>query len=166
VHKEAYAFVAGVVGGLDLRGKRVLEIGSLDVNGSVRPLFAGASDYIGIDLTSGRGVDLVGDAEEFDGRGEFDVVVCCEVLEHTRKPEGIIQSARRALKGGGWLILTCASDGRDPHSTRGGPLAGECYANLDVGRVGQLFAEGWASVTIDVHLEHHDIYVTAQKDGK
>jgi hypothetical protein len=39
-------------------GTRVLDIGSLDINGSVRPLFRGGT-YTGIDVAAGPGVDIV-----------------------------------------------------------------------------------------------------------
>jgi 23S rRNA G2069 N7-methylase RlmK/C1962 C5-methylase RlmI len=43
-----------------VEGARVLEIGSYDVNGGIRHLFRGASDYVGVDLDHGPGVDRVG----------------------------------------------------------------------------------------------------------
>ena len=37
-------------------GQKVLEIGSLDINGSIRQFFSGC-EYIGVDLGEGNGVD-------------------------------------------------------------------------------------------------------------
>lgn len=44
-------------------GLRILEIGSYDVNGSVRKFFP-ESVYTGVDLCAGPGVDLVGFGHE------------------------------------------------------------------------------------------------------
>ena len=44
----------------------VLEIGSLDINGSVRPMFKPFQlTYTGIDMQEGPGVDIVVDAAKF-----------------------------------------------------------------------------------------------------
>ena len=39
-------------------GTRVLEVGSLDINGSVRPIFTDC-EYVGLDLGPGPGVDVI-----------------------------------------------------------------------------------------------------------
>ena len=39
-------------------GKKVLEVGSLDINGSIRDLFQNC-EYTGIDLGEGKGVDVI-----------------------------------------------------------------------------------------------------------
>ena len=41
---------------------RVIELGSLNVNGGLRHLFPPECDYIGVDLQPGPGVDVVADA--------------------------------------------------------------------------------------------------------
>ena len=41
-------------------GKDVLEIGSLDINGSVRQFFE-SCNYVGCDLGVGKGVDIIAD---------------------------------------------------------------------------------------------------------
>ena len=66
-----------------------LEIGSYDVNGSVRPLVAVLKprEYIGVDLRPGPGVDVVCDACSgalADRYGRFDIVIATETLEHVQ----------------------------------------------------------------------------------
>ncbi len=39
----------------------------------------------------------------------FDLVVCCEVIEHVGKPRQLLAEVYRILKPGGWLILTFPS---------------------------------------------------------
>lgn len=95
----------------------VLEFGSLDINGSVRSILEPISDrYIGIDPAFGKGVDIVADASVFRDTELFDIVVCCEVFEHTPKWPEIVRNAHRNLKPSGLFIATMAGEGRPPHS--------------------------------------------------
>ena len=58
----------------------VLEIGSYDVNGSIRSLFD-TEHYVGVDLVAGPGVDVVADGQSVDyPDATFDVVLSCEVF--------------------------------------------------------------------------------------
>lgn len=72
------------------RGKRVLEVGSANVNGSVRPLierFCSPVEYIGVDIQPDRGVEVVLSVErivDHFGPNSFDVVISTEMLEHVR----------------------------------------------------------------------------------
>jgi len=47
-----------------------------------------------------------GDAEHFEGIGNFDVIVSSQVIEHLYQPENFITSAKRTLKVDGVLIFT------------------------------------------------------------
>jgi SAM-dependent methyltransferase len=128
MHPDAYAAVAR------LRTKpafRVFEVGSLNINGSVRTLFPGA-EYHGIDRVEGPDVDAVGDGATYVPPFEPDTIVCCEVLEHADQPKAIIEHLASVLARGGTLIVTCAGPGRAPHSgVDGGRLKnGEHYANI------------------------------------
>ena len=63
---------------LAARGSTVLEVGSYDVNGSIRSVFE-VSDYLGIDLVEGPGVDVVGDLRKLDFNSKkFDFVLSSE----------------------------------------------------------------------------------------
>jgi hypothetical protein len=110
----------------------VLEYGGRDINGSVRPIFAG-THYTSIDIRPGPGVDVVADALEFVPGRAPDTIVCCEVLEHTPVWPDILHAAARSLQQYGRLVLTCACAPRAPHSaTDGGPLVqDEYYANVE-----------------------------------
>lgn len=88
---------------------RVLEIGSLDVNGQVRDLFTDAEVYIGVDNIAGRNVDVVlngHDVLSHFGAGAFDLVLCLETLEHDPAFWLTLQGVRAVLKPGG---LACIS---------------------------------------------------------
>jgi len=109
----------------------VIEIGSRNVNGSVQDLFPHAT-WTGIDREAGPMVDQVTDAMDYTPDMPADLVVCCEVLEHTENWRQIIRRSREWIKPGGALIVTCAGLGREPHSCDGGRLRdGEYYRNLD-----------------------------------
>lgn len=116
MHPTAMAFVAQHVA---RHGpfNRVIELGSLDINGSARMLFPDESGrYIGIDRQEGPGVDVVSDIENVKASERVDLVICTEVLEHAPSHRAIIDKAFELLLPGGHLILTAATDPRAPHS--------------------------------------------------
>jgi hypothetical protein len=94
----------------------VLEIGSQNINGSVRELFTGGK-YLGIDLGPGKDVDLVCHGKDYYRDTPFDVIVSCESLEHDEFYAETNVNAIRLLKGGGLLLMTMASYGRPAHGT-------------------------------------------------
>lgn len=110
----------------------VVEIGSRNVNGEIRDLWPNATWYHGLDLHAGPGVDTVCDACEYAPPHPVDVVVCCEVLEHSQNWQGIVLNACSWLRPGGRLIVTCAGAGRKSHSAIDGEAVRpeEWYANL------------------------------------
>jgi ubiquinone/menaquinone biosynthesis C-methylase UbiE len=98
-------------------GQRVLEIGSLDINGSVRSNFT-QCDYVGLDVAPGPGVDVVSQGQDYAAPdASFDVVVSCEVMEHNPHWEKTMRNMVRLCKPGGMVIMTCATLGRKEHGT-------------------------------------------------
>lgn len=168
MHAEARRFVERQVRGR--RFKRVLEFGSLDINGNVRDL-VGADYYHGIDLVAGPGVDEVADATSYGSEEKYDAVICCEVLEHLRDKAGIIDSAAKCLrprgccqKPGGLFIITCATFGRAEHSAvDGGALRdGEWYENINPAmlKLG-LTHQGFEPQEMKFDFERGDLYALA-----
>jgi SAM-dependent methyltransferase len=101
----------------DWTGMTVLEIGSQNVNGSVRPFFRGA-DYTGVDLSEGEGVDLVASGHEVALPGRtFDLTISCECFEHNPHWAATFRNMHRMTKDGGIVLVTCASRGRREHGT-------------------------------------------------
>lgn len=99
------------------RGDRVLEMGSLDVNGSVRENFPEA-DYTGTDLRPGNGVDLVCPAEELPSKfpaGHFDIVLCLETLEHCEKWRDVLSAGWCLLKVSGRMCVTTPTKKKGYH---------------------------------------------------
>lgn len=66
-----------------------------------------AGEYVALDGRAGINIDVVGDvaATPF-ADGEFDAVVCNQVLEHVREPWKVVAEIARILKSGGKCILT------------------------------------------------------------
>jgi SAM-dependent methyltransferase len=96
---------------------KVLEIGSLDINGSVRRFFD-SCEYIGIDIGPGPKVDMVCRGEDFtDKAGQYDVVISTEVFEHTENWDLIFLNMLRLMKRTGMIIFSCAGWGREQHGT-------------------------------------------------
>ena len=96
---------------------RVIEIGSMDINGSIREFFKNC-EYVGIDVAEGRGVDLVGQGQLIDFKtGTFDVAVSCECFEHNPYWAETFANMLRMTKPGGIVIVSCAGVGRPEHGT-------------------------------------------------
>lgn len=166
---------------------RVVELGSRDVNGSAREAWPSAR-WTGVDLAGGPRVDVVADAAgpellsllaEWSGMAlarcgldahlapGFDLVVCCEVLEHAADAAGIVRNAGRIVRPGGALLVTCAGPGRAPHSAiDGGPLQdGEHYCNVDwVELRDWMLAAGFADPRTVHFPVRGDLYATATKE--
>jgi SAM-dependent methyltransferase len=99
------------------RNAKVLDVGSLDINGNNRDLFYGC-EYIGIDLDDGPNVDLVTECHTAGFPLEFfDTVISGECFEHDRHFVESIKNIVRMLKSGGLFVMTCAGRNRPEHGT-------------------------------------------------
>jgi SAM-dependent methyltransferase len=97
--------------------KKVLEVGSLNINGTIRVFFNGC-DYLGIDLGPGRGVDLVCEGQNLDHPDEtYDTVCSCECFEHNPYWVETFNNMYRMTKPGGLVFMSCATTGRREHGT-------------------------------------------------
>jgi SAM-dependent methyltransferase len=108
----------------DAESKRVLEIGSADVNGTLRFHVQSQNPkiYIGTDLEktpgSGWAVDLKITAEElcdYFKEEIFDIIICTEMLEHAEDWRIVIFAIDRLLKTGGYVVLTTRGPGFPYH---------------------------------------------------
>lgn len=95
----------------EFNGKRILEVGSLNINGSIRPLIEGMKpkEYIGVDVQEGKGVDLVLAAEnimEHFGASSFNIVISTETLEHVLDWRVAINNMKGVLKPLGFIFIT------------------------------------------------------------
>lgn len=104
----------------DIEGRRVLEVGARDFNGSIRPFVESRSprSYLGVDIEAGPGVDRVCDAtrlvEEL-GRESFDVVIATELLEHVREWRAVVSNLKNVCRPEGLVLVTTRSIGFKYH---------------------------------------------------
>lgn len=124
MHRTVFLFVQDHLLSSDVAGKRVLEVGSLDVNGSVRGIATAfePAEYIGVDMRSGPKVDRVCDATELVvtfGAERFDVVLSTEMLEHAEDWRSAVSNMKRVLTPGGLLLITTRSPGFPQHDHPG-----------------------------------------------
>jgi SAM-dependent methyltransferase len=92
-----------------------LEIGSRDYGSTqdLRSLFSNRGKYVGIDLTAGKGVDVIldltGDFEDIDrvlNHERFGTIFCLSVLEHCDQPFKMAENLSRLLKRKGVICIS------------------------------------------------------------
>jgi SAM-dependent methyltransferase len=117
-HMARYRWAGALV-----EGKRVLDAGCGTGYGSELLASQGAAEVLGVDVDadaidsasrsdSRRATFAVADLRELPADlGEFDVVVCFEVLEHIAEPEAALDRLAAVLRTGG--ILVVSSPNRD-----------------------------------------------------
>lgn len=97
---------------------KVLEVGALNINGTVRQFFPDAELYVGTDMEAGPNVDIVLDnsrlMEMFIG-ARFDTIIACEVLEHDIMFWQTLFYLRTLLADDGYLIITTPTFGFPLH---------------------------------------------------
>lgn len=135
----------------------VLEVGSSDVNGTIRPHFK-AERYIGVDVVEGRGVDLVVALAVFPfATDTFAVVVSTEMLEHTEFPAIVLLEMKRVLRPGGVMLLTTRSEGFPPHNPPD-------YHRFSEAQIRDLFCSVGLTVEgVDTDPEAPGVFVAARK---
>ena len=118
-HYQQLAFVKTVAQAFPeyFANKKVLEVGSWDVTGSIRSNFSDC-DYTGADITKGPGIDLVCPGQDIDASsGAFDTVISCECFEHNKFWLETFINMIRMLRPGGLCVVSSAAPGRMEHGT-------------------------------------------------
>ena len=97
----------------DFSGKIIVDVGSQDVNGSLREFCPKDASYIGVDFVEGRGVDvLITDPYHLPFESEtVDVVVCSSVFEHSEFFWLLFLECVRIIKPSGLIYLNAPSNG-------------------------------------------------------
>lgn len=94
-------------------GIRVVEIGSQDVNGTLRDACPNAFDYIGVDFEAAKGVDVIlEDPYVFPFESESaDIVISSSCFEHSEMFWLVFLEIMRILKPKGLFYLNAPSTG-------------------------------------------------------
>ncbi len=101
-------------------GKRIIDVGSRNINGSPRSIvepFA-PSEYIGVDIVKGKEVDTLCHAEDLVChffQYSFDIVIASELLEHVSNWKASISNIKNICKPNGFILLTTRSPGFPYH---------------------------------------------------
>jgi SAM-dependent methyltransferase len=116
MHPSVYEFASTALPADLIGGKRIVETGACNYNGSVRGVYTalGPASYTGTDAQPGQGVDLVCPAEKLPaelGEASADIVISTEMLEHAEDWRGAMTGMTRVLAPGGLLLLTTRSAG-------------------------------------------------------
>ena len=116
MNKACLEFGHRVLSTEDVAGRAVIEVGSLNVNGSLREhvISLGPASYLGVDIQAGAGVDAVCDADDVVaryGREQYDLVISTEVLEHVQHWRAVVSNLKQLARPGATLLLTTRSLG-------------------------------------------------------
>jgi SAM-dependent methyltransferase len=124
MHPSVYEFFRKHASQAEFEGKRVLEVGSYNVNGGLRadvermkPL-----SYVGTDMRAGSGVDYVipaADVVKKFGANYFDAVICTEMLEHAEDWRAAIANMKTTMVPGAVIYLTARGPGFPLHDYPG-----------------------------------------------
>ena len=97
----------------DTKGRRIVEIGSMDVNGSLRQFCPTGAEYIGVDFQPGPGVDEVLDNPyQLPFEDEWvDYCLASSVFEHSEMFWILFVEILRVLKPSGLLYMQAPSNG-------------------------------------------------------
>lgn len=148
-------------------GLHVFEIGAKAINGSARtaPRPGQVAAWWGCDLVSGPGVDCVAPGEDACPPWPAEVVICCEVLEHTPLIGPIVANAAARMAEGGVLLVTCATEPRAPHSAVDGAQLrhGEYYANVAPAVLRQAMEAHGLAVEMWASYARGDLYMRGRK---
>ena len=97
--------------------KRVLDVGSGDINGNNRFLFENC-EYYGNDVIPAKNVTTVSKTKDLPFKDNtFDTIISTECFEHDPEYKESFIAIYNMLKPNGLFCFTCASTGRAEHGT-------------------------------------------------
>ena len=106
---ESMQLMDKVVKKYDLRNADVVDMGSYDVNGTYRALFAGK--YTGVDIIPGPNVDIIVGSPEWESLENVDAVISGQTIEHVADIPEFMAGIWGILKPGGTLCIIAPSEG-------------------------------------------------------
>lgn len=119
MHDSVMTFVKDILVMQEIYGKRVLEVGSRNVNGGVRDWITKhqPAEYFGVDIEAGPGVDIVCSATDLAQHfaSTFNLVISTEMLEHCENWRGAVSAMKQFVRPEGVLIVTTRGPGFPRH---------------------------------------------------
>jgi hypothetical protein len=112
---------------------KVLEVGSLNVNGSVRQFFSGQRGYVGVDWRPGPNVDVVSLAHEMLFDWPFSTVISASMFEHDPYWKKSLARMVGHMRPRGILLISWGAARNNPHRFETAPDGG--FHPLPVGRM-------------------------------
>lgn len=110
-------FVKQILGDF-FKNKRVLDVGSGDINGNNRFLFENC-DYDGNDVIQANNVTIVSKTKDLPFTDNtFDTIISTECFEHDPEYKDSLTKIYNMLKPDSLFCFSCASTGRHEHGTR------------------------------------------------
>lgn len=120
MHRQAKKFTEFVKSILTeyFTNKKVLDVGSGDINGNNRLLFENC-EYDGNDVIQAPNVTIVSRTKDLPYNDEtFDTIISTECFEHDPDYKESFLKIYNMLKKDGLFLFTCASTGRKEHGTK------------------------------------------------
>lgn len=117
MHKSALhfgkAFFDVYLSNFDSKCLTIVDVGSQDVNGSLRSFAPSESKYIGVDFVDGKGVDVIlTDPYQLPFESEsVDAIVCSSVFEHSEFFWLLFVECLRIVKPNGLIYINAPSNG-------------------------------------------------------
>jgi hypothetical protein len=147
---------------------RVLDIGSMDINGNNRSHFKN-STFIGIDIGEGPNVDIVCSGHLYSANKNFEkfnTIISTECFEHDcYYKETILNIVENLLLPGGLFIFSCATNGRQEHGTtrtspNDSPFTNDYYKNLTEEDIREFLDlnKYFSDYSFSINDETHDLY--------
>lgn len=172
-HPDQMNFVASIAKMFPVHfvNSRVVEVGSLNINGSVRRFFSQPTFYVGCDLGPGPGVDIICPGHKLPFHDEtFDVSISCECFEHDLHWSQTFSRMVELTKPMGLVIFSCATTGRAEHGTsqnnpHDAPFTNNYYKNLTEKDFLDVFdfEKHFYKYEFLVNQRSHDLYFWGQK---
>ena len=147
-----------------VRAAAILEVGSYDTSGSVRPHAESLepASYLGVDIAPGPRVDQLCDVRDLVshfGPERFDIVIATELVEHVRDWRTAFQNMKGVLRVGGMLVVTTRSRGFPYHF---GPDDWWRYEPADLSRIAADFDE----LVIERDEQSPGVFLAGVKSGR
>ena len=138
----------------------ILEVGSQDINGSIRDYFPASENrsWIGLDVGKGKGVDFIIPGELIQlPDGWADIAFSTECFEHAKCWREIFLNMIRITHEDSLVILTFAGIGRAAHgtvdtNTGASPYTNDYYKNISL-------AELASSLQLDKYFSRYSLEV-------